>query len=119
MRKIHRGLSAVTVLAAAGLALGAAAAPASASDNGLVHLMVHTSAKSVWVSTTSSLFDQPISICQPLTGGSGWKDTHQDLLVGRHVKLETFSSNNCSDGQLLTRDLTVPNVGTSNWWVNM
>ncbi|MET8981495.1 hypothetical protein ABZX85_38455 [Streptomyces sp. NPDC004539] len=120
MPKLRIALPALSVLAVAGLALGGAVAPASAATHGLVHLMVKTNARSVFVSTTTNPFDEPFTTCRTLGQGTGWKDAHQDLQLGKNVKLITFTTGNCTNGVLATRDLTVPNATSAdNLWVDM
>ena len=118
--KNHYGLSVVTALAAAGLALSAATVSASASTNGTVHLMVRTGARSVFISTSTGAFNEPFTVCRPLSGGSGWKDARQELQLGKNVKLITFVSTDCTAGYLVSRNFTVPSATSSNdFWADM
>ncbi|MFJ2113416.1 hypothetical protein ACIOEX_16290 [Streptomyces sp. NPDC087850] len=121
MSTIRRGLSVATALAAAGLALSVTTAPASASTGGLLHLMVKTNsdARSVYVST-SKPFGESFTACRTLNGGAGWKDGHQDLFLGKNVKLITFTSANCTAGFLTSRDFTLPaETSENNFWADM
>jgi hypothetical protein len=82
--------------------------------------MVKSGANSVYVSTTVYPFDEPFTACRKLSGGSGWKDAKQDLQLGKNVKLITFTSADCSNGYLVSRDFTVPSVSSSDdFWADM
>ena len=111
---------AATALAAAGIIL-ATTSPASALAPGLHHLKVNkpASVNSVYISATGGFF-APYTICRPLTPGSGWADTGQDLLDGTQLTVITFTSNDCRAGYSISRTFTIPrNDGLTNFWVNM
>ncbi|MET8983511.1 hypothetical protein ABZX85_48930 [Streptomyces sp. NPDC004539] len=48
------------------------------------------------------------------------KDGHQDLYLGRAVKLITFTSPDCTAGYIRSRDFTLPAESSlSNFWADM
>ncbi|BBC33372.1 hypothetical protein SGFS_046660 [Streptomyces graminofaciens] len=75
--------------------------------------MANTSwdAKSVYVSGTSE--------CKRLNSGTdGRKNANATVTRGASLRLTTFSSTNCTDGLLLTRDFVV-STDLDNYWANM
>lgn len=119
MFKNRAKIAATSVLAAAGLALGCAAAPASAADAGLINLMVKTTGRSVYISTLTPLGDS-FERCRSLSAGSGWKDSKQNVYLDREVTLTTFTSSNCTDGFIDKRKFSVPaSTSAANFWANM